>query len=72
VLEDYAVVFFGSSCFKIIRLFVIAGFSVHLFGCIFYRVKMESNDDGAITAFYIKQNTDPEVCFELVLPRVQI
>ena len=40
VIEDYAVVFFGSSLFKILRLFVLAIFTVHFFTCLFYRVKV--------------------------------
>ena len=35
--EDYAVVYFGSSIFKITRLIVIAVFSVHFFACSFYK-----------------------------------
>ena len=40
VLEDYAVVFFGSALFKTLRLFIVAAFSIHFFACIFYRVKV--------------------------------
>ena len=40
VLEDYAVVFFGSVLFKIIRLFVVAAFVIHLHACLFYRIKV--------------------------------
>ena len=35
-------VFFGSSLFKIVRLFVVAAFSIHFFACLFYRVKVAS------------------------------
>ena len=42
MFEDYAVVFFGSSLFKIVRLFVVAAFSIHFFACLFYRVKVAS------------------------------
>ena len=44
VLEDYAVVFFGSALFKILRLFILAAFSVHFFACLFYRVKVLINN----------------------------
>jgi hypothetical protein len=43
VLEDYAVVFFGSALFKTLRLFIVAAFSIHFFACIFYRVKVPSD-----------------------------
>ena len=39
VVEDYAVVFFGSSLFKILRLFIVALFTIHFFTCLFYHVK---------------------------------
>ena len=39
-VEDYAVVFFGSALFKMLRLFVVTAFSVHFFACIFYHVKV--------------------------------
>ena len=61
VLEDYAVVFFGSVCFKMLRLFIIAAFSVHFFACAFYRVKAFSNDTDDDVAFYVSKNTDPDV-----------
>ena len=42
IVEDYAVVYFGAALFKIVRLLVIATFTVHLFACIFYRVKVRA------------------------------
>jgi hypothetical protein len=52
-VEDYGVVYLGSAIFKIARLTFIALFFVHLFACIFYRVKetsAESPED--VAAFY--------------------
>jgi hypothetical protein len=56
------VLYFGSSLFKIGRLFLIAMMCVHFFACVFYRVKMESAaspDD--VTAFYASKAVDPDV-----------
>jgi hypothetical protein len=61
-LEDYAVVYFGSAVFKIIRLLLVAIFSVHFFACIFYRVKdisAESQED--VTDFYESKNIATDV-----------
>jgi hypothetical protein len=66
VIEDYAVVYFGSALFKIGRLLLIATFSVHIFACIFFRVKIvyaAAPED--VANFYISRNIDPEVCFGL-------
>ncbi len=52
VVEDYAVVFFGSATFKMLRLFIVAAFSVHVFACVFYRVKDSIDDQGALIEFY--------------------
>ena len=41
--EDYAVVYLGSSIFKITRLLIIAVSSVHIFACIFYKVRIWCN-----------------------------
>ena len=54
-------VFFGSSIFKIVRLVVIAAFSVHFFACMFYRVKQDSNDSDTVADFYLSKNADPQV-----------
>jgi hypothetical protein len=56
------VVYVGSPLFKIVRLIIIAIFSIHLFACIFYRVKevsAVSQDD--VTAFYVSKNVDEGV-----------
>ena len=61
-IEDYAVVYVGSPLFKIVRLIIVAIFSIHLFACIFYRVKevsAQSKDD--VAAFYTSKNVDSEV-----------
>ena len=61
VIEDYAVLYFGSAMFKICRLLLIAMSSVHFFACIFFRVKKESAaspDD--VAAFYSSKGVDPE------------
>lgn len=62
MIEDYAVVYFGSAIFKITRLLVVATSSVHFFACIFYRVKEESaasNED--VTTFYTSRNVQEDV-----------
>ena len=62
VIEDYAVLYFGSAMFKIVRLLLIAMMCVHLFACVFYRVKKESAaslDD--VAAFYSSKGVDPSV-----------
>jgi hypothetical protein len=61
-VEDYGVVYLGSAIFKIARLTFIALFFVHLFACIFYRVKetsAESPED--VAAFYTAKNVDAKV-----------
>jgi hypothetical protein len=63
-MEDYAVVYFGTSLFKILLLLFIAMFSVHFFACLFYRVKeisAASPDD--VTDFYVARNADEVVSF---------
>ena len=62
IIEDYAVLYFGSAMFKICRLLLIAMSSVHIFACAFHRVKKESAaspDD--VAAFYASKGVDPEV-----------
>ena len=62
IFKDYAVLYFGSASFKIMRLLIIALFSIHFFACTFYRVKNESavNPDD-VANFYTSRNVDPEV-----------
>jgi len=59
VVEDYAVVFFGSALFKILRLWILALFAIHLFCCLFYRVKVSSNEPDTVEAFFLSRNADP-------------
>jgi hypothetical protein len=62
------VVYLGSAIFKIARLTFIALFFVHLFACIFYRIKQttaESPED--VIAFYsskhVEENVSTITCF---------
>ncbi len=62
IVEDYGVIYLGSAVFKIARLLFIAMFSVHLFACIFFRVKVASAlspDD--VSAFYASKNVAEDV-----------
>jgi hypothetical protein len=62
LFKDYSVLYFGSSVFKILRLLIIALFSIHFFACAFYRVKYESAINPAdVEAFYVSRNVDPSV-----------
>ncbi len=61
VIEDYVVLYFGSSMFKIARLLFVAMLSVHFCACAFYRVKNESNTLEDVQAFYISKGVDPAV-----------
>ena len=63
VVEDYSVAFFGSACFKLLRLFVFAAFNIHLFACIFYRVKDQDDDAVAVAQFYDARNVQVDVRF---------
>jgi hypothetical protein len=62
VVEDYGVIYLGSGIFKIARLLFIAMFSVHMFACVFFRVKIVSAavpED--VTAFYTSRNVASNV-----------
>ncbi len=62
IVEDYGVIYLGSAVFKIARLLFIAMFSVHLFACIFFRVKVisaSSPDD--VSDFYTSKNAAIDV-----------
>ncbi len=62
VLEDYAVLYFGAAVFKVARLLFIAFLGVHLFACLYFRVKKDtaaSQDD--VDNFYLSKNVDPTV-----------
>ena len=61
IAEGYAVLYFGPATFKIARLLFIAMLCIHIFACLFYRVKKDgaaSMDD--VDSFYISKNADPE------------
>ncbi len=61
-MEDYIVLYFGSSMFKIARLLFVALLSIHFFACTFYRVKTESAASPEdIEAFYTSKGVDPNV-----------
>jgi hypothetical protein len=60
------VAFFGSACFKMLRLFIVAAFNVHFFACMFYRVKMQ-DEPNIVTTFYETRRADANVC-KLSLP----
>jgi hypothetical protein len=58
-----AVVYLGSAVFKIARLTYVALFFVHLFACMFFRVKMEGADNPAeVVEFYTSRNVAEDVC----------
>lgn len=61
-IEDYAVVYFGAALFKILRLLSVGTFSVHMFACIFFRVKIASaiNQD-EVAIFYQSKNVEDGV-----------
>ncbi len=62
VIEDYMVLYFGSSMFKIARLIFVALLSVHFFACAFYRVKNDSaSSPEDVQTFYISRGVDPSV-----------
>ena len=61
-VEDIGVVYLGSAVFMIARLTFIALFSVHLFACIFYRVKIISaNSVDDVVQFYSSRNIEEDV-----------
>ncbi len=61
-MEDYGVIYLGSAVFKIARLLFIAMFSVHMFACVFFRVKVSSAlTPEDVTAFYTSKNVDGDV-----------
>lgn len=69
MIEDYAVVYFGSAIFKITRLLVIAASSVHFFSCIFYRVKEESAiNPEDVVVFYTSKNVEENVSLRIFFP----
>jgi hypothetical protein len=62
VVEDYGVIYLGSAIFKIARLLFVAMFSVHLFACVFFRVKSSSaSTPEDVSAFYSSKNVADNV-----------
>jgi hypothetical protein len=62
VIEDYMVLYCGSSMFKIARLLFVALLSVHFFASLFYRVKNESAaSQEDVDLFYQSKGVDPKV-----------
>lgn len=69
-MEDYGVIYLGSAIFKIARLLFIAMFSVHLFACVFFRVKVASaSTPEDVTEFYTSKNVDSNVSKNLIHTR---
>ena len=61
-IEDYAVVYFGSALFKILRLLFVATFSVHVFACIYFRVKIISAlSPDIVSDFYAARDVAADV-----------
>ena len=61
-IEDYGVIYLGSPVFKIARLLFVAMFTVHLFACIFFRVKVSSaSEPEDVTMFYSSKNVAEDV-----------
>jgi hypothetical protein len=61
-LEDYVVVHIGSAVFKVLRLLIVASFSVHLFACMFFRVKvMSAVTKEDVVDFYSSRGIDEDV-----------
>ncbi len=59
-------IYLGSPVFKIARLLFVAMFSVHLFACIFFRVKISSAfAPGDVTTFYTSKNVAEDVSSDL-------
>jgi hypothetical protein len=66
VVEDYGVIYLGSPVFKIARLLFVAMFSVHLFACIFFRVKVSSaSKPEDVAIFYTSKNVPDNVSNDL-------
>ncbi len=64
--EDYAVVYMGAAVFKITRLLVIAISCVHVFACMFFKVKIESAESpDEVVAFYAARGIKENVIFKL-------
>ncbi len=72
-VEDYVVVYIGSAVFKILRLLTVATFCVHLFACMFFRVKvMSAATDESVADFYTTRGIEIDVSSPIFFQRTQI
>jgi hypothetical protein len=56
------VVYFGSALFKIMRLLFVATFSVHVFACVYFRVKIISAlSPDTVSDFYTARDIATDV-----------
>ena len=68
LVEDFAVVYFGDTLFKALRLAVLGASSVHFFACIFYRVKiLSAKSEEDVIAFYNSRDIDENVSLYFLL-----
>ncbi len=57
-MQDYAIIKGGSFAFKIFRLLVMALLAVHMFACIFWKVKTSSASAEDVELFVSSRNVD--------------
>jgi len=61
LIEDYIVLSIGIALYKVARLLFVAMMCVHVFACLFYRVKKESAvQPEDVDAFYLSRNSNAE------------
>jgi hypothetical protein len=66
-LEGYAVLYFGPATFKIARLLFTAVLCIHIFACLFYRVKKDGAEKPEdVEHFYHSRNADPTARTRLI------
>ncbi len=54
--------YIGSAVFKVLRLLTVASFSVHLFACLFFRVKvMSAVTEDHVVDFYASKGIGDDV-----------
>mmetsp|Transcript_30422 Transcript_30422/g.80896 ORF Transcript_30422/g.80896 Transcript_30422/m.80896 type:complete len:577 (-) Transcript_30422:1098-2828(-) len=73
IIHDYVVIYVGAMAFKIARLLVVASMLVHLYACIFWRLKLDYSSEQDRADFLDAKGVDPEdlagtylVCFYFV------
>jgi hypothetical protein len=60
--QDYMVLVVGHPAYAILRLLLIAMIAIHLFACLFYRIKKESAaSQEEVVVFYKAFNVDSTV-----------